>query len=173
MADPVTLDKESNNIHGPEDSAIPEPEQFVETCIQTHGTFLMPILQDIQKQYNYLPEDVLRTISKKLNIPLRDVYGTASFYNAFSFTPKGKYIITVCVGTACHVRGGAKIVDTIFQKLGIGPGETTEDMKFTLETVNCLGCCAIGPIVFADGEYHGEMNTGKILQLIKTLEKKG
>lgn len=146
-------------------------EAFVEECIKRHGRFLVPILQDIQEEYNYLPEEAMRLAAEKLGIPLRDMYGVASFYRAFSFTPKGKHIITVCLGTACHVRGSARIVDALSKELGLKPGETTEDLWFTLETVNCLGCCAIGPIVVVDGEYYGEMTTGKALQLIKSIEK--
>lgn len=146
-------------------------EAFVEECIKRHGRFLVPILQDIQEEYNYLPEDAMRMAAGRLNIPLRDMYGVASFYRAFSFTPKGKHIITVCLGTACHVRGGARIVEALSRELGIKPGDTTEDLKFTLETVNCLGCCAIGPIVVVNGEYYGEMSANKALQLIKSIEK--
>ena len=148
-------------------------ETFVDECINIHGNFLVPILQDIQEKHNYLPEELLRILAEKLEIPLRDVYGVATFYRSFSLTPKGKHIITVCLGTACHVRGGARIVDTLSDELGIKSGETTKDLQFTLETVNCLGCCAIGPIVVVDGEYYGEMGTGKALKLVKSIEKGG
>ena len=110
---------------------------------------LIGILQDISAKYNYLPRDVLE-------------------YKAFSLEPRGKHIITVCVGTACHVRGAAKIVDTLERELGISAGETTSDLQFTLETVNCLGACALGPVVVIDGTYHGEMTPDKTR---KTLEK--
>ena len=123
---------------------------------------LIPILQDIQSDLNWLPEEVLRTVADKLGVPLMDVYGAASFYRTFSLKPRGKHIITVCVGTACHVRGGQRIVDEIGRMLDLAPGETTPDKNFTLETVNCLGCCAIGPIVVVDGEYYGEMTTRKV-----------
>lgn len=148
-------------------------ETFVEECINLHGKFLVPILQDIQEKHNYLPEELLRIVAEKLEIPLRDVYGVTTFYRSFSLTPKGKHIITVCLGTACHVRGGARIVDTLSNKLGIKPGETTENLQFTLETVNCLGCCAIGPIIVVDGEYYGEMVSSRALKLIKSIEKGG
>jgi NADH:ubiquinone oxidoreductase subunit E len=123
---------------------------------------LIPILQDIQSDLNWLPEEVLRAVADKLGVPLMDVYGAASFYRTFSLKPRGKHIITVCVGTACHVRGGQRIVDEIGRMLDLAPGETTPDQNFTLETVNCLGCCAIGPIVVVDGEYYGEMTTRKV-----------
>ncbi len=138
---------------------------LVDSVIQKHGAkkeVLIPILQDIQSDLNWLPEDVLRAVADKLEVPLMDVYGVASFYRTFSLKPRGKHIITVCVGTACHVRGGQRIVDEIGRRLEIAPGETTEDQNFTLETVNCLGCCAIGPIVMIDGEYYGEMTTRKV-----------
>jgi len=123
---------------------------------------LIPILQDIQSDLNWLPEDVLKAVAEKLQVPLIDVYGVASFYRTFSLKPRGRHIVTVCVGTACHVRGGQRIVDEIGRRLEIAPGETTQDQNFTLETVNCLGCCAIGPIVVIDGEYYGEMTTRKV-----------
>ncbi len=137
----------------------------IDSKINKHGAkkeALIPILQDIQSDLNWLPEEVLRAVAEKLDVPLVDVYGVASFYRTFSLKPRGKHIITVCVGTACHVRGGQRIVDEMRRTLGIAPGETTPDQNFTLETVNCLGCCAIGPIVMIDGEYYGEMNSRKV-----------
>jgi NADH-quinone oxidoreductase subunit E len=131
---------------------------------------LIPILQDIQEEYNWLPREALEIIAQKLDISLMDIYGVATFYRTFSLKPRGKHIITVCQGTACHVRGGQRISDAISRALGINPGETTEDRKFTLETVNCLGCCAIGPIVMVDGEYYGGMTSQKALGLIKAIE---
>ncbi|MBL7108328.1 MAG: NADH-quinone oxidoreductase subunit NuoE [Candidatus Cloacimonetes bacterium] len=141
--------------------------EIVDKCIQKNDKYLMPILQDIQSEYNYLPEKALEEVSQKLNVPFIDVYGVATFYKSFSLTPKGKHIVTVCVGTACHVRGGQRIVDKISRELKIESGETTPDMNFSLETVNCLGCCAIGPIVVIDDEYHGEMTTKKIVSLLR------
>ena len=147
--------------------------KFVEGLLEKHDGLLIPTLQDIQEHYNYLTEEALREVAKKSGIPLRDVYGVATFYNAFSLNPKGKHIITICLGTACHVREGAKIVDVLSKKLGINPGQTTPDLQFTLQTVNCLGCCAIGPIVVVDGEYYGQMTPQKALNQIKKLIKKG
>ena len=132
---------------------------------------LIPILQDVQSEENYLPREVLEQISEKLNIPLVRIYAVATFYKAFSLKPRGKHIIQVCMGTACHVRGGARILDKMVRDMGIGPGETTKDMDFTLETVNCLGACALGPIVVVDGEYHGQMNPPKWDKIYKTLKK--
>ena len=129
---------------------------------------LIGILQDISAKYNYLPRDVLEYTAAKVGVPFSHVVRLATFFKAFSLEPRGKHIITVCVGTACHVRGAAKIVDTLERELGISAGETTSDLQFTLETVNCLGACALGPVVVIDGTYHGEMTPDKTR---KTLEK--
>ncbi|TES91040.1 MAG: NADH-quinone oxidoreductase subunit NuoE [Candidatus Cloacimonadota bacterium] len=128
---------------------------------------LIPILQDIQAELNWLPEEALEIVALELGIPLIDVYGVTTFYRTFSLKPRGKHIVTVCLGTACHVRGGQRITETISRELKINSGETTKDLKFTLETVNCLGCCAIGPIVVVDGEYYGGMTSQKALALLK------
>lgn len=144
-----------------------EQESIVNACIKKHGNFLIAILQDIQKHYNYLPEDPMRILANKLDITLRDVYSVASFYKAFSFNEKGKHVITACLGTACHVRGGPKIVDAITKELNIKPGETTKDLEFTLETAACLGCCAIGPIVVVDGVYFSNVKPTMIKNIIE------
>ena len=140
---------------------------FVDECVKKHRKFLIPVLQDIQEHYNYLPEELLLEVAERIGRPLRDVYGVATFYRAFSLTPKGKHIVTVCLGTACHVRGGARIAETLARELKVEPGQTTEDMEFTLETVNCLGCCAIGPIVVVDGEYYGMVDNRKALSILR------
>ena len=132
---------------------------------------LISILQDVQRAENYLPRESLELIAEKLAIPIVRIYAVATFYKAFSLKPRGKHIIQVCMGTACHVRGGARIVDKMVRDLDIKPGDTTKDMKFTLETVNCLGACALGPIVVVDGEYHGQMNPPKWDKIYKTLNK--
>lgn len=132
---------------------------------------LVPILQDIQLEFNWLPEEALEIVALELGIPLIDVYGVTTFYRTFSLTPRGKHIVTVCLGTACHVRGGQRVADTISGELKIKPGETTVDMKFTLETVNCLGACALGPVVVIDGEYYGQMTKAKAALLLKKIRK--
>ena len=146
-------------------------EDLVDKSIKKHGNFLIPILQDIQENYKYLPEEFLIQVAEKLQKPLIDVYGVATFYQSFSLVPKGEHIIIVCLGTACYIRGGKKIVDVLTRELDIEPGETTEDKKFSLETVNCLGCCAIGPMVLIGSQYYGEMTAQKIIKLIKTLKR--
>lgn len=114
---------------------------------------LISVLQDVNKEYNYLPAHILKYIAERLEVPLSQVYHAATFYTAFSLTPRGKHIIKVCLGTACHVRGSPRILEEFERKLGIKAGETTKDGLFTLETVNCLGACALGPVVVVDGEY--------------------
>ena len=147
-------------------------ETFIDKSIKKNNNFLIPILQDIQESYKYLPEECLIKVAEKMQIPLIDVYGVATFYQSFSLIPKGEHIVTVCLGTACYIRGGIKIVDVITKELEIKPGETTKDNKFTIETVNCLGCCAIGPILKINGEYHGEMTPKKTIKLIRSLKRK-
>lgn len=127
---------------------------------------LIAILLDIQENFNYLSPESLRVVAKALGMPLIDIMGVATFYRAFSLTPRGKHMCLVCMGTACHVRGGPKILEEIERKLDVAAGENTKDGQFTLETVACLGCCAIGPVVVVDGEYHGHAtirNVGPIL----------
>ena len=123
---------------------------------------LIAILQDIQAEENYLPQDVLKHVAKSMDVPLTRVYSLATFYKAFSLKPRGKHLINVCLGTACHVRGAPRILEKLERDLRVKAGETTEDKKFTLETVNCLGACALGPIVVVDGTYHGQMTSVKI-----------
>jgi len=126
------------------------------------GGALISILQDVQTDYNYLPADALKSVAEKLSLPLISVYGIATFYKAFSLKPRGKHLVTVCLGTACHVRGSKRILAEVQKQLSVKTGETTEDKTFTLETVNCLGCCAIGPVMVIDGEYYGQTTTAKI-----------
>jgi NADH-quinone oxidoreductase subunit E len=123
---------------------------------------LIAILLDIQESFNYLPPDALRQVARSLCLPLIDVVGVATFYRAFSLKPRGKHTCLVCLGTACHVRGGQKILEEVERKLGVPAGENTKDGLFTLETVACLGCCAIGPVVVVDGEYHGRTTVRKV-----------
>jgi len=129
---------------------------------------LVAILQDIQAEYNYLPKETLVEVGQGLDIPLTQVYSVASFFKAFSLKPRGRHLINVCLGTACHVRGAVRILDEIERRLGIKAGETTKDLKYTLETVNCVGACALGPIVIIDGEYSGQMKTDKVKNLLES-----
>lgn len=128
---------------------------------------LIAILQDIQAEYKYLPREALQQVARSLSVPLIDVIGVATFYRAFSLKPRGRHVVTVCLGTACHVRGGPKILEEFERRLGIKSGDTTDDAKFTLETVACLGCCAIGPVVVVDGDYHAQTSIRKVDAVIK------
>lgn len=136
-------------------------------------TALIMILQDIQKHYRYLPKDALEAVSQKMKLPLAQIYGVATFYKSFSLTPKGKNHICVCTGTACHVRQAGIIVDKLERELKISAGETTEDQQYSLETVNCLGACALGPLVTANDEYYGNMTVEKVDRMLRELSKGG
>jgi NADH-quinone oxidoreductase subunit E len=131
---------------------------------------LIAILQAAQKHEGYLSPEAVDIISKHLGISKSQVFSVATFYRSFCFAPKGKCCISVCVGTACHVRGAQIIAEELERVFGIKAGETTQDMKFSLDTVNCLGACALGPIVVEDGQYHGQMNIGKTQVLIEKIK---
>ncbi len=135
-------------------------------------TSVIAALARIQTRYRYLPPEALILVSESLNVPLAQVYSIATFYNAFSLKPKGKHTLHVCMGTACHVRGSPQVLDRLETKLSVRPGGTTRDRMFTLETVNCLGACALGPIVVADEEYSGQMTPQKADQLVKAITRK-
>ncbi len=150
-------------------------ESKVKSFVTKYGSkkkALISVLQDIQEEYNHLPQEALRIVSETLGIPLIDIVGVATFYRAFSLEPRGKHLITVCMGTACHVRGGPKILEEFERKLNVTAGETTEDRQFSLETVACLGCCAIGPVVVVDGDYHAQTSIRKVGSILKKYMKK-
>lgn len=128
---------------------------------------LIAVLEGIQARYRYLPFEALVLASERLGVPLSQAYSVATFYHAFSLRPKGKHCLHVCMGTACHVRGSPQVLDRLQTKLGVKPGSTTRDRQYTLETVNCLGACALGPIVVTDGEYSGQMTAQKVDALLK------
>ncbi len=148
-------------------------KQEIKTIVESYGrdkAFLVPILQDIQARNNYLPRDLLLELAEELAIPHSLVFSVATFYKAFSLTPRGKHIVSVCLGTACHVRGAPKVLDVLERTLSIRPGTTGEDGQFTLETVNCVGACALGPIVVVDGDYNGQMTLAKAEKIVTTLK---
>ena len=132
--------------------------------------FLISVLQDVQAEYNYLPREALVMVSQGLDIPLSQVFSVATFFKAFSLKPRGRHLISVCLGTACHVRGGKRILEKLERDLNIKAGETTPDFRFTLETVNCLGACALGPILVVDGKYSGQMSQAKVESALKGYE---
>jgi NADH-quinone oxidoreductase subunit E len=142
----------------------------VETLIDSYvdkKEQLIALLQDIQAEFNYIPQDVMIKISQKLELPLSQVFSIATFFKAFSLKPRGRHTITVCLGTACHVKGGQRLVDKILRDYDLEPGETTKDERFTLETANCLGCCALGPVVVIDGNYESQVNPEKLEKILK------
>ena len=144
-------------------------DQILETYAWEKG-YLIQVLLDVQREYNWLPGEALKRINEKLRVSLSQIYRVASFYKAFSLTPRGRHIANVCMGTACYVRGGPRILEKAEQALGVKAGETTEDMKFTLETVNCLGCCALGPVIVVDGEAHGKLPLAKVETTLKAYD---
>jgi NADH:ubiquinone oxidoreductase subunit E len=138
----------------------------ITTKHQRDRSALIMVLQDIHTEYNYLPEGSLEIVARELDVPLSAVFGVATFFKSFSFKPRGRHVASVCLGTACHVRGGTPVAAEFERLLGIKAGETTNDGQFSLETVNCLGCCAIGPVVVVDGKYHGQVSVQDVEALI-------
>ena len=131
---------------------------------------LIQVLLEIQSENHWLPKEVLEKVSKKLEVPLNQIQHVATFYKAFSLVPRGRHEIQVCMGTACHIRGSPRILDRVQDLLGIHPGETDLDLKFSLETVNCLGCCAMGPVMVVDGKYHGKTVPAKVEDVLKNYD---
>lgn len=132
---------------------------------------LLAVMEEIQGRYQYLPREALIMVSERLPVPLSQVYSVATFYNAFSLKPQGRHRCRVCTGTACHVRGAMQVLDRLETLLGLASGETSEDLEYTLNTVNCLGACALGPIVVADGTYEGMMSSVKVDKLLKRIRR--
>ncbi|HEX9907621.1 MAG TPA: NAD(P)H-dependent oxidoreductase subunit E [Thermoplasmata archaeon] len=147
----------------------------VDAIINNYGSdksSLIAILQDAQAEYGYLPQEVMRRVATNLGIPLIQVFGVATFFRAFRLTPKGRFLVRVCLGTACHVRGAPSVLEETERRLKVKAGGTTDDGLFTLETVNCLGCCALGPVAVVGDEYVGQMKATKVAPLIKKYAKK-
>lgn len=141
----------------------------IDTILDKYGQeqrWLIPSLLAIQKVYNYLPPEALERVSERMKIPSIQVFQVASFYKAFSLEPRGRHIVTVCLGTACHVRGADRLIDQVGRELEVKPGETTKDNQFTLEAVNCLGTCALGPVMVVDGKYYGNMVANKVERVL-------
>jgi NADH-quinone oxidoreductase subunit E len=142
------------------------------TDAQKKRGILIHAFQSIQKEHNYLPEDVLKSLAGKLDISLAEVYSTASFYKHFYFKPRGRNIVCVCVGTACHVRGAGKVLEKIEESFGIKEGETAGDLSLTLETVGCVGCCGLAPVVTVNEEIVGDLNEKKVNGVINMVAGK-
>ena len=131
---------------------------------------LIQVLQDVHRVYNYLPCDVLGTVAKTLDVPLAKVFSVSTFYKAFALEPQGDTIIKICVGTACHIRGAGQLVEELERKLGVGPDQTTEDMKFTVKTVNCVGACAMAPVMIVGETYHGSAKPARVGKFLAEAE---
>jgi NADH:ubiquinone oxidoreductase subunit E/NAD-dependent dihydropyrimidine dehydrogenase PreA subunit len=144
-------------------------DRIINTCVRSPDA-LIPVLQAINEQYKHLPKNILKYVSQELEVPLSQTYHVATFYTSFSLKPRGKHLIKVCMGTACHVRGSPRVLDEIQRHLRIEPGETTDDGMFTLETVNCLGACALGPVVVVDDTYH-PVSSSKVDEFLKKIRK--
>jgi NADH-quinone oxidoreductase subunit E len=132
---------------------------------------LIPVLQEIQDEFNYLPKDELKVVADRLQVPLTQVYSVATFFKMFSLEPKGRHQIRVCLGTACHLRGGQRLVETVSRRLGVEVGHATEDLNFSLETVGCLGSCAQAPLMMVDDKYFGRMAVDKVPKILKLYKK--
>lgn len=142
----------------------------VDRIIEKHNSepsSLIQVLLEIQSEHHWLPKEALERVSERLAVPMTRIQHIATFYKAFSLTPKGRHEVHVCVGTACHVRGAQRVLDTVQDETGISPGETDLDLRFSLETVNCLGCCALGPVVEIDGRTHGKVSVAETADVLK------
>lgn len=135
--------------------------------------FLVEMLQDIQEEYHYIPSEAIEIIAREVGVPVGRLYHLATFFKGFSLKPRGKYVLSVCVGTACHVKGAPRIIDACKRELGIDVGETSEDGLFTLETVRCLGCCGLAAVMTVNEELHGHVTAAKIPRLLKKYKEEG
>jgi NADH-quinone oxidoreductase subunit E len=133
---------------------------------------LIQILQEVQRAYRYLPCEVLTAVARSLHIPLSRVVSVATFYRAFAHRPQGRTVVKVCTGTACHIRGAGLLLESLERRLGVGPGETTEDLGFTLQTVNCVGACAMAPVVIAGERYHGSAHRAGLDRILNNGSEK-
>jgi NADH-quinone oxidoreductase subunit E len=144
-------------------------DQIIEKY-ESDASALIQVLLEIQSENHWLPKEALERVSEKLEVPLSRINHIATFYKAFSLVPKGRHEVHICMGTACHVRGATRVLDTVEDLTGIKPGETDLDLKFSLETVNCLGCCALGPVMEIDGKTHGKMAPAETSDVLKSYE---
>jgi NADH-quinone oxidoreductase subunit E len=145
----------------------------IDTIIDKHrseASSLIQVLLEIQSAFHWLPKEALERVAERLQVPLTRVQHIATFYKAFSLVPKGRHEIHVCLGTACHVRGAPRVLDAVEELIGIKPGETDLDLKFSLQTVNCLGCCALGPVMEIDGKTHGKATPAQMAEVLKNYE---
>jgi len=148
------------------------PVDLIVDKYQEKRTALISILHDVQDRYKYLPDEALKMVASRLRMDINEIYGVATFYKSFTLTPQGKHSITLCLGTACHVRGGPKVLRELKGLLHIEPGQTTADRQFSLNVVNCLGVCAIGPVMMVDRKFYGEMSPIRAKKIIEKLNNK-
>lgn len=128
---------------------------------------IISVLQEINREYGYLPEDALKLVAKKMDVPLIQVYSIATFYTAFSLKPRGRHLINVCLGTACFVKGGNRILEKLERELGIKAGETTKELRYSLDTVHCIGCCSLAPVIRIDEDAYGRLKQEKVPEILK------
>jgi len=147
-----------------------ELDRIIEEDYQNNKENLIMILQAIQKTYNYIPKPALSYLAVKIGVPVSQIYGVATFYSTFSLTPRGRNIISICLGTACHVRGGDRIHDTLLDQLQVHDGQTTPDNRFTLESVRCIGCCSLGPVIKVNEDMHARLKPDEIKSILSRYE---
>ena len=149
-------------------------EEQVHEIVQRWGgreTFVIEMLQDVQRKARYLPAAALRQVSREVHVPLSQLYHLATFYKAFSLKPLGEHVVSVCLGTACHVKGAARVLEACSRELGIGPGETTADRKFSLGSVQCLGCCGLASVMTVDEDLYGQVTSVKVPKVLKKYQE--
>lgn len=147
-----------------------ELDKIIEEEFNNDKENLIMMIQEIQRRYNYLPEPALKYLAISIGVPLSRIYGVATFYSTFSLEPRGRNIISICLGTACHVRGGERVRERIEESLDLKDGDTTDDMRFTLETVRCIGCCSLGPVVKINEDMHGNISSDQVGNIIDQYE---
>jgi NADH:ubiquinone oxidoreductase subunit E len=147
-----------------------ELDNIIEEEFSNDQENLIMIIQAIQRRYNYLPRPALTYLSTKIGVPLSQIYGVTTFYSTFSLEPRGRNIISICLGTACHVRGGERVRERIVDALDIGDRETTEDQRYTLETVRCIGCCSLGPVIKINEDMHGHISSDQVDKILDQYE---
>lgn len=147
-----------------------ELDNIIEAQFDSEQEDLIMILQAIQKRYNYIPQPTLAYLSAKIGVPLSQIYGVATFYSTFSLEPRGRNIVSICLGTACHVRGAERVHERIEENLGVGDGETTEDGRYTLESVRCIGCCSLGPVVKINENVHARIESSEVNTILNQYE---
>lgn len=148
-------------------------EERIDELIDHYGGkegFLIQLLLDIQQEFNWIPKEAIQRVSTRLQIPISHIYRVISFYKVLSLEPSGRHVIQVCLGTACHVRGGPRILDEVEKLLGVKAGATTKDLKFTVKRVNCIGCCALGPVMTVDKDYHGKLTPDRVKEILTCYE---